>query len=292
MPDSHLPPPPDPLRRWLVRAPVSVALVLTAAIIAASGVVGYWNAHTLAATGTELAEASARAAALESLQAALLDAENAHLRQALDGSDPQARISVVRRQLQRLMATAPPPGARRMRGQGTAGDPTWQDVRRRTEAAVAIWARAEAMSEAGRADEALLLLTPRDGAPQQALLQLLARLHEEQSARLLQLRQHNDAAARRGVWGASLVAALALLSLAAFAAVVRRSRSRLQESQHRFRQLAETMPQLAWIAREDGYITWYNQRWYDYTGTTPEQMEGWGWQAVHDAAELPRVMEA
>jgi PAS domain S-box-containing protein len=51
------------------------------------------------------------------------------------------------------------------------------------------------------------------------------------------------------------------------------------------------MSQLAWIARADGFIFWYNRRWYEYTGTTPEQMEGWGWQSVHDPAVLPRVME-
>ena len=45
------------------------------------------------------------------------------------------------------------------------------------------------------------------------------------------------------------------------------------------------------MARPDGWIFWYNRRWYDYTGTTPEQMEGWGWQSVHDPAELPRVVE-
>ncbi len=45
------------------------------------------------------------------------------------------------------------------------------------------------------------------------------------------------------------------------------------------------------MARPDGHVFWYNQRWYDYTGTTPEQMEGWGWQAVHDPARLPEVLE-
>ncbi|MBA3659667.1 MAG: PAS domain-containing protein, partial [Gemmatimonadales bacterium] len=62
-----------------------------------------------------------------------------------------------------------------------------------------------------------------------------------------------------------------------------------QEQQ--FHTLAEAIPQLAWIAEPDGSIVWYNQRWYDYTGATPEQMAGWGWQAVHDPAELPRVLE-
>ncbi len=44
------------------------------------------------------------------------------------------------------------------------------------------------------------------------------------------------------------------------------------------------------MGRPDGHIFWYNNRWYEYTGKTAEQMEGWGWQSVHDPAELPRVM--
>jgi PAS domain S-box-containing protein len=65
----------------------------------------------------------------------------------------------------------------------------------------------------------------------------------------------------------------------------------LQESEERFRTMANSIPQLAWIARADGYIYWYNQRWYEYTGTTPEQMEGWGWQSVHDPLMLLKVLE-
>jgi PAS domain S-box-containing protein len=45
--------------------------------------------------------------------------------------------------------------------------------------------------------------------------------------------------------------------------------------------MADNIPQLAWMARPDGWIFWYNKRWFDYTGTTPEQVEGWGWRAVH-----------
>ncbi|MGC8494551.1 MAG: PAS domain S-box protein [Syntrophobacteraceae bacterium] len=65
----------------------------------------------------------------------------------------------------------------------------------------------------------------------------------------------------------------------------------LQESEERFRVMAESIPQLAWLARPAGYIYWYNRRWYRYTGTTPEQMEGWGWQRVHDPDALPAVLE-
>jgi PAS domain S-box-containing protein len=45
------------------------------------------------------------------------------------------------------------------------------------------------------------------------------------------------------------------------------------------------------MANADGWIFWYNQRWYEYTGTTPDQTEGWGWQSVHDPDALPRVLD-
>ncbi len=70
-----------------------------------------------------------------------------------------------------------------------------------------------------------------------------------------------------------------------------RAEQQLRDSEEQFHRLADSLPQLTWMARPDGHIDWYNRRWYDYTGTTPEQMEGWGWQSVHDPAELPRVLE-
>ena len=59
----------------------------------------------------------------------------------------------------------------------------------------------------------------------------------------------------------------------------------------RFRLFADTLPTLAWVADADGSITWYNRRWHDYCGSTPEEMAGWGWQSVHDPEMLPVVME-
>jgi PAS domain S-box-containing protein len=65
----------------------------------------------------------------------------------------------------------------------------------------------------------------------------------------------------------------------------------LRESEQRFLTMANSIPQLAWMAEADGYVFWYNQRWYEYTGTTPVQMQGWGWQEVHDPTVLPKVLE-
>ena len=73
---------------------------------------------------------------------------------------------------------------------------------------------------------------------------------------------------------------------------LRRLEQESRRSDQALRLLADSMPQLAWMAQPDGHIVWYNRRWYDYTGTTPEQMKRWGWQSVHDPAELPWVLES
>ena len=58
-----------------------------------------------------------------------------------------------------------------------------------------------------------------------------------------------------------------------------------------YENLAEALPQLAWIATATGDIVWYNRRWYDYTGTTLETMRGWGWRAVHHPDHVEAVTE-
>jgi two-component system, cell cycle sensor histidine kinase and response regulator CckA len=70
-----------------------------------------------------------------------------------------------------------------------------------------------------------------------------------------------------------------------------RAEAALKESERQFRVLGDAIPQLTWIANPDGWIHWYNQRWYQYTGSTINEMKGWGWQSVLDPGELPRVLE-
>jgi PAS domain S-box-containing protein len=71
----------------------------------------------------------------------------------------------------------------------------------------------------------------------------------------------------------------------------RRAEEGLRQSERRFRTMADAIPQLAWIATPEGWIYWYNRRWYEYTGATPGQMEGWGWQSVHNPQTLPTVLQ-
>ena len=65
----------------------------------------------------------------------------------------------------------------------------------------------------------------------------------------------------------------------------------LRQSEEKFRDLANSISQLAWMTDAEGYIFWYNKRWFDYTGTTLEKMQGWGWQSVHHPEYVERVTE-
>lgn len=63
----------------------------------------------------------------------------------------------------------------------------------------------------------------------------------------------------------------------------------LEESENRFRTMADNIAQLAWIAEPDLTRTWYNRRWYDFTGSTTDQMRGMGWKAVHHPAHVDQA---
>ena len=73
--------------------------------------------------------------------------------------------------------------------------------------------------------------------------------------------------------------------------VRRRAQEALRESEERFRTLGNSIPQLAWMADARGWIFWYNDRWHEYTGTTLDEMEGWGWQKVHHPEHVDRVVK-
>jgi PAS domain S-box-containing protein len=64
----------------------------------------------------------------------------------------------------------------------------------------------------------------------------------------------------------------------------------LRQSEAQFRTLADNMSQFAWMTDQNGWIFWYNRRWFEYTGTTLESMQGWGWQKVHHPEHLDRVV--
>lgn len=64
----------------------------------------------------------------------------------------------------------------------------------------------------------------------------------------------------------------------------------LTKSEAQFRAVTNMMTQLAWMADANGYVYWYSNRWYAYTGTTFADMAGWGWTKVHHPDHVARVI--
>ncbi len=70
------------------------------------------------------------------------------------------------------------------------------------------------------------------------------------------------------------------------------ARAQISEHERQFRALADNVPQLIWMTDPDGSCYWCNQRWYEYTGTTIEEIQGWGWEKVIHPDHLPRINES
>ena len=73
--------------------------------------------------------------------------------------------------------------------------------------------------------------------------------------------------------------------------IAKRAEAALRRSEERFRTLGDNISQFAWMADANGWIFWYNRRWYEYTGTNLEEMQGWGWQKVHHPEHVQRVTD-
>jgi PAS domain S-box-containing protein len=81
------------------------------------------------------------------------------------------------------------------------------------------------------------------------------------------------------------------IELAQAAAARRRAEDELRVEEARFRTLANTIPQLAWMMDPQGAWSWFNQRWLDYTGTALKAVQGEGWQGVCHPDHVQRVVE-
>lgn len=120
----------------------------------------------------------------------------------------------------------------------------------------------------------------------------LEQTRSERNHTLVQMREANerlviasvqaDELAERAEVGRQRAEALAARLAASEAA------ARLGEDQ--FRTIANAMPMLTWYADCDGHIAWFNDRWFEYTGTTSEATTGHEWESAHDPEDLPRVL--
>ncbi|MCV0368281.1 MULTISPECIES: PAS domain S-box protein [Filomicrobium] len=64
-----------------------------------------------------------------------------------------------------------------------------------------------------------------------------------------------------------------------------------EESDARLRMLADNIAQFAWTADETGNVFWFNKRWYEYTGTGPDEVEGCGWHKLLHPDDVDHVVK-
>ena len=96
----------------------------------------------------------------------------------------------------------------------------------------------------------------------------------------------NSAAAVRDKQGNIIGAVVAQTDVTALA----EAQVALRENAEMLSSLADNIAQLAWMTDATGFVTWFNRRWYEYTGATVQQMKGLGWQWVHHPDHVARVM--
>ena len=65
----------------------------------------------------------------------------------------------------------------------------------------------------------------------------------------------------------------------------------LQESEARFRNMADTAPVMIWVESDENLCTYVNQQWCDFTGLTMEQSLGTGWAECIHPEDRARCLE-
>lgn len=62
-----------------------------------------------------------------------------------------------------------------------------------------------------------------------------------------------------------------------------------EDSELRFRTLADTMPQMVWSTQPDGFHDYYNARWYEFTGVPAGSTDGEAWNGMFHADDQERA---
>jgi PAS domain S-box-containing protein len=94
-------------------------------------------------------------------------------------------------------------------------------------------------------------------------------------------------------WLAGDVEALTHVASRVYESIQRgRAEKTLRESEARFRELADAMPQIVFTATAEGHVDYFNRRWYEYTGLPEGATSAETWQQVHTPDGLARVMHA
>jgi PAS domain S-box-containing protein len=68
------------------------------------------------------------------------------------------------------------------------------------------------------------------------------------------------------------------------------SEDQLKDSEARLRQVIDAIPSLSWCNLPDGPNEFLSKSWHEYTGLSPEEAQGWGWQSTFHSEDLPPLM--
>src|SRR5258705_11995138 len=66
------------------------------------------------------------------------------------------------------------------------------------------------------------------------------------------------------------------------------SAAQLADSEARLRTIIDMVPSFLWTSLPDGSKEYLNKRWYDYTGLSLAEGQGWGWKVVVHPEDLDR----
>ena len=72
---------------------------------------------------------------------------------------------------------------------------------------------------------------------------------------------------------------------------LQQSETRLAQAEHELRLTLDSIPVITWRGAANGYVQQLNKRWFEYTGTTPEQVRGWRWKLCVHPDDLERLVE-
>jgi PAS domain S-box-containing protein len=117
-------------------------------------------------------------------------------------------------------------------------------------------------------------LVAEDGTPMGALC--VIDLHPREGLTALQ---------RQGL----LVLAANVMSLLTLRRNHAQTHRELDETDARFRVLADTMPQMVWSTQPDGFHDYYNARWYEFTGVPAGSTDGEGWNDMFHPDDQARA---
>jgi PAS domain S-box-containing protein len=70
-----------------------------------------------------------------------------------------------------------------------------------------------------------------------------------------------------------------------------RAQAQLLESEAKFHAIANSIDQMVWSTRPDGFHDYYNERWYEYTGVPPGSTDGEAWNGMFHPDDQDRAWQ-